>query len=495
MKKLIFRFYRSVFTRLCWVATPQIMHLSPRVKGRIFFGLLSVFLVLFSPISSRAKYKLFPSTALSGVLFEQCDIIFRNTVFPIDIGNLGVAALMDGSIVTGGFFVTPGYYKAFPRPESEPPSCFFIPAFTTRLTTNKYLDFKFSLDGRMLTADFDNLIEMDPVTGALGPVIAAGIPALGITVDPTNGDIYVSRDQTITRVVLNPPSSALFATIPTGIGVGMDGIAITCDGKTLLASMRISGTIARIDIDRTGPVPVALPPSLFVKLPLGSTERANPRDVRPGPDGIAFGRAGTLLDGWVYTNNNDGSIHEISFDPVLTSFPSGFVTLPAPMRNSRRRGDFLSVDFTGHMLVTQVGVVTRISLPGAAAGGNANNSMINFGGQAGNKANVGGAWVVPGANPCENLRCALVVAEDQGCLLALAQGESDAQANKLKMDIRNICDNFNLNNPDSTQMQICALIDQIKNNSVAASCPSLLLALEGLRNATEKFFPGSSTCL
>ena len=126
---------------------------------------------------------------------------------------------------------------------------------------------------------------------------------------------------------------------------------------------------------------------VFVTLPLGT-----------GPDGIVFGASGTLLQGFAFSNDNDGTIYQI---PLAN--PTQFTLIAST--SPRLGGDFAWVDAQGNMLLIQQGGVN---------GNHLTRLSTTFGGQ----------WA-PGSTLCGGLHCAAQAAtttqegQDGPCLPGL----------------------------------------------------------------------------
>ena len=93
-----------------------------------------------------------------------------------------------------------------------------------------------------------------------------------------------------------------------------------------------------------------------------------------GPDGIIFGAAGTPLEGFAFSNDNDGTVYKMPLVNDTTQY-----TLIA---DGGQRGDWAFVDNQGYLLLIQGETqITRLS--------------NNFGGQ----------WVSAGSSLCADLGC------------------------------------------------------------------------------------------
>ena len=157
--------------------------------------------------------------------------------------------------------------------------------------------------------------------------------ATGIAVNPTNGHLFVSAGDLFD---INPSNGATvdYSAHHSGIGSGTDGLTFSPDGKTLYAALFGQG-IQAIDV-ATGHQIFFTPIS--------------------GSDGTALG-TGTLA-GELFANTNFGQVIEISLASPQTH------TLIA---SGGSRGDFVTVDPNGTLLLTQTDRILRLTAP--AGGG------------------------------------------------------------------------------------------------------------------------------
>jgi hypothetical protein len=161
--------------------------------------------------------------------------------------------------------------------------------------------------------------------------------ATGITTNPTNGHLFVSTVGDIFDV--NPTNGATIDYTAThgGAGHGADGLTFSPDGKTLYTAIFGSG-LSAINVSNGAQIfftPIA------------------------GSDGTALGTGS--LDGNIFANTNFGQVIEISLAPPHTQ------TLIA---SGGSRGDFVTVDPNGTLLLTQTDRILRLTAPrGGGFGG------------------------------------------------------------------------------------------------------------------------------
>jgi sugar lactone lactonase YvrE len=382
--------------------------------------------------------------------FVQCDV---GLGFPTAGGSgpIGQVPLLEGQILASD--TVDGSLRTFvdyPSPGCSP--SYVSPNFNS--SGNNYGALAQGFDGKIYatvcgsipcSGDLHSVVEIDKSNGNVKRTLATSfVKALGITVDPMNGDLYVADSGTEKVYAISNPggcdlscSATLFADLTSlGTGLIIDGLGWSPDSLSLLVAA--NGTNQVILVDRTGT------PTVFVNLP---TVGGNPSR----PDGIAFGCPGTPL--WTpsaqfaFTNNNSGTVMEIDMNTrVVTTIASGGT-----------RGDFVTVDDQGSLLATQTDRVTRLSTTN------------------------GGRFCLGGQSLCSNLRTAAAAATS--CNFCVTDPYVKATITKL---VKPICGNL-ICNPALAQKQICSLISFVKAN--APNCTGLLTAARTLRDQLSTVSP------
>ena len=318
--------------------------------------------------------------------YHQCDISFF----------AGVAVLPDHTLLGAANDGTPhdGLYQVAPlSPVGD--DC---TTQMTKLNSNRYQTLTIGLDGRVysfkLNSDQTHDLVVVNLSGGDDTILIKdnaqnNNDPLGVALDPISGDLFLTHllahKNQVDRIVhlydggtpTIEPSWGSFSSTPA---VGFDGLAWSCDGTTLLvASSKDRGDNRIIKFTRNGGVG-----TLFATLA-----------VDAGPDGIVFGAQGTPLQGYVFSNNNDGTVDEISSDGTqVTIIASG-----------GDRGDWIFLDNQGDLLLIQ-GIqnhyLTRLS------------------------QRFGGRWVSAGSSLCADLGCGAQAAttpqidhDNQACLVGL----------------------------------------------------------------------------
>jgi DNA-binding beta-propeller fold protein YncE len=196
-------------------------------------------------------------------------------------------------------------------------------------------------NGGIYSNTYGGVVRLDPDTGAqIGVTVGGNGNALGIAEDPITGDIYwVGSSQTINS--FDPDTNTVTSNFANNGGF-TDGIYWNPDGSLLYTTDRTHNTV---DIyDRTG--------TLTDSIAIGHE-----------PDGIGF-----AIDGYVLTNNTDGTISRINADGTTQLFASGGF-----------RGDLSFVGPDGAWYISQAG--TRYE-DGTTSGLNSivRISLVNGGG-------------------------------------------------------------------------------------------------------------------
>jgi len=353
--------------------------------------------------------------------FAQCDVAILPLGTPLaDTGILGLVQLQDSTMragMNGG-----GLWSFTPPGVNVAPISLFGPAFcptsfapivmsdidpgsappaspfgaNTSPPNGPVLDLALDLRGRLwATRGYNQVAQIDPNTGATigSPIPSPNGFALGLAIDPRLGNIYFGSRNFVagTSVVYRIPATCnplVPATCPvtqfatTAVTGDLDDIAWSCTGQTLLGASEHQNIVSWPQ--GGGPVGAQY-----------ATTAQN------GLDGIVFGLPGSTLQNFVYTNNNDGSVSEICVNRdgavvngqvVATGVcpaaraPS---TRPAPVApgtiasGSGLRGDFMTTDNNGSLILSQLDRVTAIFPP------------------------TGGGFSGSGGNTCGNLQCSM----------------------------------------------------------------------------------------
>jgi YVTN family beta-propeller protein len=180
-------------------------------------------------------------------------------------------------------------------------------------------------NGSIYTNTGSGVVRLTDTGTQIGGGFGAAGNALGIAEDPLTGNLYyVTSNQTIAAV--NAALTAVVNAAFANNGGFTDGIFWSPDGKYLFTTDRSSNTV---DVfDRNG--------NLVVSVPIGRE-----------PDGIAFSK-----DGFVLTNNTDGTISKIVFNDLSNLAGGNTVSLFA---SGGSRGDLAFVGPDGCWYVTQDG--------------------------------------------------------------------------------------------------------------------------------------------
>lgn len=309
-----------------------------------------------------------PSWSQFGYLdpgYTQCQINFGTS-----LGLVGMVSLPNGSLLVGG-----GGLWSVPSLPSNGTLCPTSPP--TLLSNKQYVGMALGLDGKVYANKrFSDLVTIDPTTGIETSVVLHNINGVALALDPLTGDLYVSFGSEI-RVV-----TGLYGPHPnpqinhfTTVNAQLDGLAWSCDGTMLLGAGLSDNVIIQVDRNGNSGVLATLPPGTY-------------------PDGIAFGANGTSQEGFFFVNSNNGTVTKIQIAAPHTQ---------QIIASGGQRGDFVSVDRQGNLLLTQDSLdhITRLSTAS------------------------GGQWVLPGSGLCGDLGCGAKAAttrqegQDGPCLSGL----------------------------------------------------------------------------
>ncbi len=239
---------------------------------------------------------------------------------------------------------------------------------------------------------------------------------LGIAADPISGDLFVS-EQFVKRLMrFTPSTNALQRLFSRNGFLRPDGVAVTCDGLRIFVADLDLGIM---EVARTGG-----PPTLFVAIP-GN-----------GADGIAIGRPGTALQGFIFVNTITGKIFKIKLsDGAVSLFADG-----------GSRGDFITTDLKGNLYATQSDRIVKISPTVPASG----------------------SFIFPGGNVCDTLTCAA------RALCGPACRSNQGICGMLLARIQMACDKAETS-PRAAKAELDAIANQIQRlrRSGQLACPGL----------------------
>ena len=168
-----------------------------------------------------------------------------------------------------------------------------------------------------------NIVQIN-ANGTFNQTILTGHPgATGIVANPANGHLFVSENGRVVDIDPGAKTSSVFKNI------GADGL--TTDGVTLYAET--NSHIIGYNI-------------------LSGAQVFDSGFIGGGPDGTALG-TGTLA-GEIFVNTNDGHLLEYNLmgTPTATIIGEG-----------GSRGDFVTVDPNGTLLLTQTNRILRLTAP------------------------------------------------------------------------------------------------------------------------------------
>ena len=298
----------------------------------------------------------------------------------------GLVVLPDHRVLVataGGLY----YYTSFPSDPTQCPGPGDGPFF---LNLSFYLSLTMGLDGKVYALLYHgtttDLVTVNVYNGSFLVVPGGlGINGYGMALDPLTGDLYMSgvgiNPGKILRYCASCPQKVTtFADVP---GVIFDGLAWSCDGRFLfVGSPEINDPPTYSKNNQVYRFSRAIPPTYVIATLPGTIAD------HWGPDGIAVGAEGTAFAGFVFSNNNDGSVTQFTTDPFGSPLT---IADQVPFVD---RGDFAFVDAQGAMVAIQGNHLQRLSsLPTGLF--------------------AGGQWVVPGSTLCSDLGCGAKAATTQ----------------------------------------------------------------------------------
>jgi hypothetical protein len=151
-----------------------------------------------------------------------------------------------------------------------------------------------------------------------------------------------------------------------------------------------------------------------------------------GPDGIAFGAKGTPQDGFFFVNSNNGTVTKIQTAAPHTQ---------QIIASGGYRGDFLTVDAQGNLLLTQ-----------HDSSGGADDRITRL------STTSGGQWVLPGSSLCSDLGCGAKAA-------TTIQVDGDGQSLCLSGLNANLL--LTLSQSACGSCESCATLNQARNTLIA----------------------------
>jgi hypothetical protein len=331
--------------------------------------------------------------------YTQCDIVIPGSKASILL--VGIVVLPDGRVVAAG--LTGGGIYVFPPLPADGSAC--PTSSPVKLNpTRWYRGLALGLDGKIYANEAlptHDLVTIDPNNGNQS-VISAGLTGLALVLDPLTGDLYAT-DANSTPVIMKIsgiyPGQGPVVVNPTWAtltGKDLDGLAWSCDGTMLIAAS--SSTQELINIDRSGNY------SPLVKFP-----------GTPRPDGVAFGAEGTVLEGYMFVNNNDGSLYQV---PIINN-GSQFTSIGS----NGYRGDFVAVDLQGNLLLTQHDIV-----------GTADDRITRV------ASKFGGKFELPGSTMCNGLHCLTRALAANACISILATSVESSPSSPPGKDIAGLVD-------------------------------------------------------
>ncbi len=292
-----------------------------RFRSRILFLLSGIAALCFSPMQANAQMVLTANAIAAG---------FQLTTFASgfpsigSVGPLGIAFNGSQVIVSDN----PGNVRVFPT-DTDGQS-----AGSVSVGHNYGYGYASGLtlaNGRYYMSQyFGNLVQIN-ANGTFNQTIMTGLSHLeGITTNPVNGHLFLSVDSGILDIDPIAKTSKVINGVRVD-GLTTDGTVVYGAASDRILGFRISDGLQVFDSGH----------------------------INGGPDGTALGN-GTLT-GDLFVNTNAGQLLEYN----LTGTPVGTV-----LGTNGSRGDFVTVDPNGTLLLTQTDRILRLTAPTGGGFGN-----------------------------------------------------------------------------------------------------------------------------
>ncbi len=249
--------------------------------------------------------------------------------FPIAVdggGPLGMAFTTSGGVMVSD---APGNVRVFATDTDGKNAASVVPGGSygnenakglARVGSNFYLA-EFN-SGKVVQLNADGSFNQD--------IVSIGVPT-GMVANPVTGHLLVTS-QTLNAVVDVDPIAKTTHTLISGLS-RPDGISITPDGKTVYVSNYGAGHVLGFDLS-TG------------------TQVFDSGFISGGADGNTLGSGG--LAGNLFVNTNDGRVIEVNLSSLAQTV----------LASGGTRGDFITTDPNGSLLVTQSSEIDRLTLSG-----------------------------------------------------------------------------------------------------------------------------------
>jgi hypothetical protein len=296
---------------------------SPTPLAASFIAFAALALLVSGATPAQASLTLVPGPATTGfTLTTFVDTIPNSS----SVGPLGIAFPSNGTVLVADFL---GNVSVFPSDANGQHWSAGLVAQNYGVANAVGL---VQLGGNFYMTQQSNgqLVQIN-ATGTLNSIRVTGMPgATGLATDGSH--LFVSTLGTGLIYEVDPvaQTKVVFA------NASADGLSVSPDGKTLYGE--VNGHILGYTIPPTPPGSPVLPSFDSGVIP-------------DGPDGVGVG-AGNL-SGKLFVNTNGGTVWEVD---IATKAQTLFA-------NGGSRGDFVTVDPNGTLLLTQTDSVVRLTAP------------------------------------------------------------------------------------------------------------------------------------
>ena len=293
-----------------------------RLTALLFLSLALLTAAFTSP--AQAQMTLTPAAVSAGYKLTTFATGFPNAY---NQGPYGIAVLGTGNVlVTDG----PGNVRQFPNDTDGQNAASISPA----QNFGQFNAFGLaSVNGIVYMGTARNIVQLN-LNGTYNSTVA-NAAGVGLVANPRNGHLFSSTGSLGSSVYDIDPATGNFSTFVSGYDP--DGLAFNANGSVLYVADVTTSHVLGYD----------------------STTKSQIFDsgyIPGGPDGIAIGSGS--ISGNLFINTNSGNLYEINL-------ASGVQTLIA---SGGSRGDFVTPDPNGTLLLTQTDRILRLTAPPPGGG-------------------------------------------------------------------------------------------------------------------------------
>jgi streptogramin lyase len=250
---------------------------------------------------------------------------FPTLFLGIDVGPVGIAFTNSGGVMVTD---APGNVRIFPSDtDGQHASSVAVAAFYGSLNAIGLA--KVGSNFYMTEFAAGKVVQLN-ANGTFNQDIVVNVPGRGIVTNPANGHLLVASD--IGAIVDVNPVAKTSSVLVSGLSTP-DGLSITSDGVTVYVANAGTGHVLGFNT-------------------INGMQVFDSGFIAGGVDGNALG-FGTLA-GNIFVNTNSGTVVEVNLTTLVQTV----------IASGGSRGDFVTVDPNGSLLVTQTSEIVRLT-PGS----------------------------------------------------------------------------------------------------------------------------------